>query len=152
MVLLGGRLNTEANNRVQRTRHKVSGPLTRDVMQQTMTQTDQEFVKACGFAEDSAEGTAALALRRELGDYGRAIDTHLKNEGICADTKIIDTGILHPTDSIDLIDFTVHIEDLIGVTLTAEDLRPLIAAGQEEMKVRDWICIVLDIRKKKAHA
>lgn len=117
-----------------------------------MRQTDQDFVKACGFAEDSAEGKAAIALRRKLGDYGRAVDKHLKTEGICAESKIIDTGILHPTDSIDLIEFTVHVEDLIGVKLTAEDVRPLIAAGQEEMKVRDWISIVLDMRKRKPPA
>jgi hypothetical protein len=117
-----------------------------------MTQTDQAFLKTCGFAEDSEDGQAALALRRELADYGRMVDRHLKTEAIGADTKIVDTGILHPTDSIDLIEFTVHIENLIGVTLTADDLRPLIAAGREDMKVCEWIRIVLNIRKSKRKA
>lgn len=112
-----------------------------------MTQTAQGFVKACGFAVDSEEGKAALALRRELGGYGRAADWSLKTEDICADTKIVDTGILHSADSIDLVEFTVRVEELIGVKLTDEDVWTLIAAGQEEMKVKDWIRCVFDIRK-----
>ena len=116
-------------------------------MQLTMTQADQEFVKACGFAVDSEEGRVALALRRELGDYGRAVDRTLKTEGICADTQFVDTGILHSADSIDLVEFTVHVEELIGIKLTDEDVGNLIAAGQEEMKVKDWIRCVVDIQK-----
>ncbi|MGI5870285.1 MAG: hypothetical protein ACOX9C_12695 [Kiritimatiellia bacterium] len=112
-----------------------------------MKQTDQEFVEACGFAMDSEAGKAALALRRELADYGRVASRQLKTESICANTKIIDTGILHPSDSIDLAEFTVHVEDQIGAKLTDEEILALISADQGEMNVRDWIHYVLDMRK-----
>jgi len=57
--------------------------------------------------------------------------------------------LIHPSDSIDLIEFTFQMEKLLGITLNETDVRPLVDAGVEDMKVRTWVRLVLEIRKRK---
>ena len=115
-------------------------------------QTDIEFATACGLAYDSEAGQTAIHIRQELADYGRVVNPGIKTESICASTKIIDTGILHPTDSIDLVEYTLHLESMMGVGFDDNDARLLAAAGSENMEVRDWITLALEIRDRKHKA
>jgi len=109
-----------------------------------MKQSDKEFVAACGLADDPSAALAAVHLREELADFGR-----VAADSICAKVKIINTGLIHPSDSIDLIEFTFQMEKLLGITLNETDVRPLVDAGVEDMKVRTWVRLVLEIRKRK---
>lgn len=111
------------------------------------SQSDIEFLISCGLADDPEEGRLALSLRRELAAYGS-----VEPETLGAETRIIDTGLLHPADSIDLVEFTCIIEGMLGVRLESADLQPLVAAGAESMELRQWIRLVLEIRKRKLAA
>lgn len=115
-------------------------------------QSDIEFASACGLAYDSEAGQTAIRIRKELAEYGRGVNPGIKTDSICASTKIIDTGILHPADSIDLIEYTLHMESMIGGGFDDNDARLLAAAGSENMEVRDWITLALEIRARKLEA
>jgi len=109
-----------------------------------MIQTDQEFVAACGLADDVATGKIAVDLRRRLAEFGK-----VKEGTLTATTKIIDTGLIHPSDSIDLIEFPFQMEDLLGKELDSSDFQPVVDAGAEEMQIRQWVQLVLEIQKRK---
>ena len=118
-------------------------------MSKNMTQTDQEFVAACGLASDPEAGREAIRLRKELAGYGHVVDRSIEAERLRADMTILDTGIIHPADSLDLVEFTLNLECMVGVSLTAADAEPLIAAGSEEMELGAWIREVIDLKKRK---
>lgn len=109
-----------------------------------MKQTDEEFVIECGFPDDAEAGKTAVDLRQRLAEYGK-----VKPDTLVATSKIIDTGLIHPSDSIDLIEFTLQMEDILGDKLDETDFRPMADAGAEEMEIRTWVRMVLDIQKRQ---
>lgn len=109
-----------------------------------MKQTEEEFIVACGLSHGSEAGKTALELRHRLAEFGG-----VKDDTLSATSKIIDTGLIHPSDSIDLIEFTFHMEDILGKKLETSDFQPMAAAGAEEMEIRQWVQLVLEIQKKK---
>lgn len=109
-----------------------------------MKQTDEEFVVACGFSGDAEAGKTAVDLRRRLAEYGK-----VKSDTLGGTSRIIDTGLIHPFDSIDLIEFTCQMEDILGESLTEADFQSMADAGAEEMQIRQWVQLVVEIRKRK---
>lgn len=109
-----------------------------------MEQTDEEFVAACGLSGDAQAGKTAVDLRRRLAEYGK-----VKPDTLAATARIIDTGLINPSDSIDLIEFTCQMEDILGESLNETDFQPMADAGSEQMEIRDWVRMVLDIQRRK---
>lgn len=109
-----------------------------------MKQTDKEFVVACGCSGDAEAGKTAVDLRRRLAEFG-----NVKPDTLVATSRIIDTGLIHPSDSIDLIEFTCQMEDIFGESLNETDVQPMADAGSEQMEIREWVQKVLDIQKRK---
>lgn len=109
-----------------------------------MKPSDKEFVAACGLADDPSVTFAAAHLPEELVAFG-CVDT----DSICAEVKMIDTGVMQPADSIDRIEFTFQMEKVLGITLNDNDVWPLVDAGVEDMEVGTRVRLVLDMGKGK---
>ena len=57
-------INHEANNRVQRTRHKVSGPLTRDVQRQEIIEKNYGEISTATVTEEKYGKISALLRQK----------------------------------------------------------------------------------------
>ncbi len=113
-------------------------------MPRRIRQSNEIFVEACGCSNSKQAADLALVLRDELAKYGR-----VKTDDITSEKTFLESGIFHPSDSIDLLEYTLMLEHLTGVRFEPEEVVKHFAPEREEMTIGEWIRRVISLTSAK---
>jgi hypothetical protein len=107
-------------------------------------QSDEAFVAACGYGDSPSAARLALALRKDFAKYGR-----LKPQTIIAEMTVVESGVFHPTDSIDLLEYTLLLEHLTGAKFEPEEVVEHLTPEREDLLIREWVRRVVSLTSAK---
>lgn len=97
-------------------------------------QSDEAFASACGFAGRLGPANMALAIRNELAAYsGRP-----RGE-VVAEQTIRESGLMHETDSFDILDFVLVVERHLGVSLEPAEVHRVLLPEGYDLAIGEYV-------------